>query len=114
MSGLQDSNKTSSTDISLVQDGLKEGGVFGLLTLTTSGTTYEAKVGGSRLALRKSLVITAEHEMYWGYSNAVTTATGTPLYKGQQIIFSIDIDSTFQIWLVCAVSSKTARIAECP
>ena len=102
---------TTNSDLS-VSDGLRDGGVYGALTLTTGGTTYEAKVGGSRLANRKCLTITAMDDMYWGYSSSVTTSNGTPLYKNQQIIFSIDPDSTFQVWLVASSSSKSARISE--
>lgn len=107
-----DSATVSSTGDLAVSDGLSDGGVFGALTLTTGGTAYEAKVGASRLTNRKSLTITALDDMYWGYSNTVTTATGTPLYKNQNIIFDIDSDSTFQVWLVAAANSKTARITE--
>jgi hypothetical protein len=98
-----------------VTDGLSGGGVHGALTLTTGGTAYEAKVGGSRLALRKTLIITALDDMYWGFDNTVTTASGTPLFKNQQVIFSIDPnDANFQVWVVAAASSKTARVAEAP
>lgn len=98
-----------------VQDGLSAGGVHGNLNLVTGGTAYEAKVGVSRLALRKSLAITALDDMYWGYDNTVTTSTGTPFYKNQSLIFSIDPDSgTFQIWLVAAGNNKNARLAESP
>jgi hypothetical protein len=98
-----------------VADGLSSGGVNGNLVLTTANTAYEAKVGGSRLAYRKSLTITALDDMYWGYSNAVTTSNGTPLYKNQQIVFSVDPnDSSFQVWLVASASSKNARITESP
>lgn len=102
---------TTNQDLS-VSDGLRNGGVYGSLTLTTAGTTYEAKVGGSRLSNRKNLTITAMDDMYWGYSNAVTTSTGTPLYKNQVITFSIDPDSSFQVWLVASANTKTARITE--
>lgn len=97
-----------------VQDGLSNGGVNGALTLTTGGTAYEAKVGINRLSNRKNLTITALDDMYWGYDNTVTTSTGSPLYKNQVIIFDIDPDSTFQVWLVATANSKTARIAESP
>lgn len=97
-----------------VVDGLKNGGVQGSLTLTTGGTAYEAKVGGSRLANRKLLTITAEDDMFWGYDNTVTTSNGTPLKKNQQIAFSIDPDSTFQVWVVASGNNKSARITESP
>lgn len=104
-----DSLKTNVTN-----DGLSNGGVYGVLTLTTGGTTYEAKVGVSPLANRKSLVITAIDTMYWGYDSSVTTSTGIPLKADQQIIFSIKPDSTFSIWLVASGNNKKARIAESP
>jgi hypothetical protein len=98
-----------------VADGLSNGGVFGNLLLSTANTAYEAKVGGSRLALRKTLMVTALDDMYWGFSNAVTTSTGTPLFKNQQLTFSIDPNaSTFQVWLVAGANSKNARIVESP
>lgn len=99
-----------------VNDGLNAGGLTGNLNLVTSGTTYEAKVGGSRLANRKSLMIMAfDNDMFWGYSNSVTTTTGFPLLKGQTITFSIDANSSsFQVWLVCASNNKNARIVETP
>lgn len=93
-------------------DGLRQGGVFGAVTLTTANTAYEAKVGGAKLANRRSLTVTAMDDMYWGYDNTVTTSNGTPLFKNQQIVFSIDSDSTFEIWLVASANSKTARVTE--
>jgi hypothetical protein len=97
-----------------VTDGLSNGGVNGLLTLTLANTSYEAKVGASALIYRKSLVIHALDDMYWGYASTVTTANGIPLFKNQQLTFSIDPDSTFKVFLVASGASKTARIAESP
>jgi len=96
------------------QDGLSDGGVHGNLNLVTADVAYEAKVGGSRLSNRKSLTITALDDMFWGYTNTVTTASGTPLKKNQQIVFSIDPDSTFQVWLVSSTANRNARITESP
>ena len=104
---------TTNGDINVV-DGLRNGGVYGNLNLVTGGTAYEAKVGGSALSNRKLLTITALDDIYWGYSNTVTTSTGTPLYKNQQIIFAIDAASTFSIWLVASTNNKNARITESP
>lgn len=111
--GTDTAKVTTNSDLS-TSDGLRNGGVYGVLTLTTGGTSYEAKVGGSRLANRKSLIITALDDMYWGYDSSVTTSNGIPLYKNQQIIFAVDSDSTFQVWLVASGSSKLARVAESP
>jgi len=107
---VQDGGGSLTTD-----DGLSSGGVNGSLSLVIANTQYEAKVGVSRLSNRKSLVITALDDMYWGFSNTVTTATGTPLFKNQQIVFAINPDSnTFQVWLVASGASKSARITESP
>ena len=102
---------TANNDLS-VSDGLSNGGVNGALTLTTANTAYQAKVGASALVNLKNLTITALDDMFWGYNNTVTTATGSPLYKNQVITFDVDPDSTFQVWLVASANGKTARIAE--
>ena len=95
-----------------VVDGLSNGGVFGNLNLVTANTAYEAKVGVSALTNRKSLIITALDDMYWGYTNTVTSANGSPLYKNQTIIFDINPNSSFTIFLLSTANNKNARIAE--
>jgi len=108
-------NKVSITGDASVSDGLKAGGINARLTLTLANTAYEAKVGVSRLSLRKSLTITANNNMFWGYSNTVTSITGTPLKKGQQIVFAIDPDAaSFQVWLVSTTAASAAQITESP
>lgn len=96
-----------------VVDGLGSTGVNGNLNLVTASTAYEAKVGATRLAARKSVVIQAtDGDMYWGYNSSVTSATGTLLYKNQTIEFACDPGSTFQVYLVSILANKNARIAE--
>lgn len=95
-------------------DGLRNGGAFGNLNLVTANTPYEAKVGVSKLSSRKLLTVHALDDMYWGYSNAVTTSNGTPLFKNQSITFAIEPDSTFEVWLVSGANNKNARITESP
>ena len=106
---------STSGDVS-VSDGIHSGGVNGSLSLTTANTAYEAKVGGSRLSNRKTLTIMSEDtDLYWGYSNSVTTSNGTKIYKNQFATFELDPnDSSVQIWIVSASNSKTARITEAP
>lgn len=108
--------KVSTAGDLSVSDGLHSGGVNGALSLTTANTAYEAKVGGSRLANRKTLTIMSEDtDLYWGYSNTVTTSNGTKIYKNQFATFELDAnDSSVQIWIVSASNSKTARITESP
>jgi len=105
---------TANNDLK-TSDGLSQGGVFGNLNLTTAGTAYEAKVGVSALANRKTLTITAlNNGIYWGYDNTVTTSNGSPLSNNQTIIFSIDPNSTFQVWLVGNTNNKDVRLTESP
>ena len=96
-----------------VVDGLSNGGIFGNLNLVTANTAYEAKVGVSALSNRKSLIITALDDMYWGYDNTVSSTNGIPLYKNQTIIFEINPNSSFKVYLLATVNNKNARIAEC-
>lgn len=112
--GTEIDSTDGALNTSVTNDGLKDGGVYGAITLTTGGTAYEAKVGFSALSGRKSLVITALDAMYWGYDSSVTVATGIPLKADQQIIFSIIPGSTFKVWLVASGNNKKARIAESP
>jgi len=73
----------------------------------------EVKVGGSRLTGRRNVTIynnTATNAViYIGYSNAVTSANGIPLYKNQMI--SIDIGDV-AIWSISTVAATDVRIME--
>ena len=106
---------STNHDVS-VSDGLHGSGLYGNLALTTANTSYEVKVGASRLTGRKSVTIMpVDADMYWGYNSSVTTSNGTPIFRNQFMEFSIDAnDSTAQIWVVCASASKNARITESP
>lgn len=115
--------QTDGTDIALVttngdakvSDGIRNGGVYGALSIPTANTPVEAKVGASRLAQRKFMQIYSNNNgLFWGLDSSVTTTTGTPLVNGQVISFSIDPDSTFQVWLVGSSNTKTVNIVECP
>jgi len=103
----------TATGEAKVVDGLRQGGVFKELSIPTAGTAVEVRVGASRLTNRKFITIhTLTNNLWWGYDNTVTTATGTPLANGQFITFNCDPDSTFQIWLVGSSNSRIARITE--
>ena len=108
-------NSTNKGELT-VADGLNSGGLVGNLSLPTANTPYEVKVGASRLSGRKSVMIIAlDGEIFWGYSNSVTTISGFPLAKGQSITFSINAnDNNFQVWVVSANANKNARVAETP
>jgi len=98
-----------------VVDGLRNGGTQGAIATTTANVAIEAKVGGARLTNRKLLVITVlDPNVYYGFDNTVTVSSGTPVANNQVLTFSIDADSTFQIWLVSASTNRNFRILECP
>lgn len=98
-----------------VVDGLANGGVYGSLSVPTANTAVEAKVGASRLTNRKFLQIYSNNNgLFWGLDSSVTTSNGQPLVNGQVITFSIDPDSSFQVWLVGSSNSKSVQVTECP
>lgn len=114
---------TDGTDIALVTtngdqkvvDGVRNGGVYGLLSVPTANTPVEVKVGAGRLAQRKLVYIYSNNNgLFWGLDNTVTTTSGFPLVNGQVVSFSVDPDSTFQVWLVGSTNGKSAQIAEVP
>jgi hypothetical protein len=90
-----------------VADALRVGGVNGAITVST--VAIEAKVGGSRYLDRKLLtMIPTNGTIYYGFSNAVTTTNGTPIYKNQLCILAV---TDIPVWLVAA-SAINVRITE--
>jgi hypothetical protein len=85
-------------------------GVQGVLTVGT--TAVELKVGGSVLANRKLATVsnTSNNVIYWGYTNAVTTANGTPIVKNQQDNW--DISDSGTIFLIAGSAGNDVRITE--
>jgi hypothetical protein len=106
----------AATETTLAKNiGISSGGVYGALTMTTGGTTYEAKVGASKLSGRILLTVTpTTSDIYWGYDSSVTTSTGTIIYKNQTFAFDLNPSSTAAIWLVSSSSSVNVRITEAP
>lgn len=105
---------TANGDAKVI-DGLRNGGVYGALSIPTANTPVEAKVGASRLTNRKFLQIYSNNNgLFWGLDNTVTTTSGTPIVNGQVLTFAIDPDSTFQIWLVGSSNGKSVQVTECP
>lgn len=87
---LQDNsgNSLNSTNNQLqTRDVINVSSQYKALSVTTSAT--EAIGGSSRLTNRKVLSITPTNgTVYYGTSNSVTTATGTPIFKNQTVSFS--------------------------
>jgi hypothetical protein len=90
-----------------VVEALKVGAVFGAVSV--SSTAVEARVGGSRYANRKLLtIIPTNGTLYYGYSNSVTVATGTPIFKNQLCILAV---ADVAVWLIAA-NATDVRITE--
>lgn len=91
-------------------DLLQGAGVQGTLTIGT--TAVELKVGASVLANRKAagLTNTSNNTIYWGYTNAVTTANGRPLQKNVDADW--EISDSASIWLIAASAGNVIKVNE--
>jgi hypothetical protein len=107
---------TGQTDsLSLTIDGdlrtadiINTAGQYRAQSVTT--TAAEALGAATILANRKSLTITPTNgTIYWGFSNAVTTTTGTPIFKNQTVSFAIG--ANVHVWLIAAATTDS-RITE--
>jgi hypothetical protein len=78
--------------------------------ISVGTSAVEAKVGAAKLVGRKALLVTPTNgTVYWGSSNAVTVANGTPIFKNQSYPF--DISDNVAVWLIAA-STVDVRIVE--
>lgn len=89
-------------------DIVNTAGQFRAQTVTNSAAA--AQGAASVLTNRKSLWITpTTGTIYWGTSNAVTTATGSPIFNNQTMQFSVGPGITIY---VIAVGSVNCRMVE--
>ena len=93
-----------------VSDISNNGGLQGSITVGTSA--IQAMVGVSPLSSRKNLTVfnNSSSDIYWGYTNAVTTSTGTPLFKNQLIDFQVGPSTT--VWLIAGSAGNNVRVTE--
>jgi hypothetical protein len=93
-----------------ISEAMNGGGVNGALTVNT--TVVEAKVGASSLTGRALLSIfhNGPGNLYWGMSNAVTTANGTRIFKNTSI--SIPVGANSHVWLISDTTGQDVRIVE--
>ena len=93
-----------------ISDISNNGGVHGTITVTSSA--IEAKVGVSPLSNRKTLTVfnNSNADIYFGYSSAVTTATGTPIFKNQFAEF--EVGPSTSIWLIAGTAGNNTRVTE--
>lgn len=109
--GVFDANKTYNDDQSAVADVLNSGNsVEAAITVGTS--SVEAKVGASRLTGRKALSVfnNSNSTIYWGYTSGVTTSSGTPIFKDQQIVFAVGDGQS--VYLISGSAGNNVRITE--
>lgn len=108
-------NDTSGNQVVVNSDGsintnslLKVGGIQGTVTVGTSA--IEAKVGGSRYAGRKLLMIQPlSTNVFFGFTAGVTTSTGIALASNQIVTFDI---GDIPIYLITTVGTKTVVVVE--
>jgi hypothetical protein len=110
MGMISDSNKGYFDDQVATADVLDNGGVQGALTVGTS--SVEVKVGANRHEGRKSVTLynNSNTTIYWGFNNSVTTATGTPITKGQFIEWTVGENTP--IWVIAGNANNNMRITE--
>lgn len=101
-------NSTANNDLKTF-DGINIEGVQGAVTVGT--TAIEAKVGGSRLTNRKALTIynNSNQTIYWGFTSGVTTATGTPIARGEFLVLQV---SDVGVWLIAGTAGNNVRVTE--
>ena len=98
-----------------VADGISGPGLQAGLTATTANVAVQLMVGASPLSNRKSVTCQPiSADFYWGYTNAVTTSSGTLIRKESFTAWACDPTATtpIQIWIVSATASATYRVTE--
>ena len=86
------------------------GGLHGSVNVST--TAVELKIGASKLVGRKFISIQPKgSKLYFGYSSAVTSLTGTEVFKNQSLFIPVGPDQNF--WLISdSVLGIDVRITE--
>lgn len=85
-------------------------GVQGAVSVGTSAV--EARVGGSALANRKNLTVfnNSSNILYWGFTSAVTTSTGTPIIAGD--FWNMAVGPAQAVYVIAGTAGNDARITE--
>jgi hypothetical protein len=80
--------------------------------LTVGITAVEIKVGASRFTGRKQVTLynNSNETLYWGFTDAVTTATGTPIDRKEFITWTVS-DNT-PLWIIAGSAGNNTRITE--
>ena len=110
MGFLGDTDAFYGDDTTKVTDIINGGGVEGFITVGL--TSVVARVGGSNLTNRVSLTVhnNGAQTIFWGYNSGVTITTGTPIFKGQMVFFSVGVLTN--IYLISGTAAQNVRITE--
>jgi len=108
--GTEIANISPNNDLQ-TSDTLRVGGIQGVLTVGVAAV--ELKVGGSKLANRKTCGLDngSNSTIYWGYTNAVTTTTGRRIYKNQNDA-EWGVSDGASIWLIAGSAGNVIRVNE--
>jgi hypothetical protein len=108
--GITDSNSTYGNDEQLISDVFNNAGLQAALSV--GATAIEAKCGVSVLPDRKVLTVfnNSNTIVYWGYTNAVTIATGTPIFKSQLYTWTAGVN--MHIYLIAGSAGNDCRVTE--
>jgi len=83
--------------------------VYGAISVTT--TPIELKVGASPLTDRQVVTIQPiDGEVYFGYSNTVSSTNGTKIFKGQ--VYPLEAGELLPVWIVAGSGTVNVRITE--
>lgn len=79
--------------------------------INVSTTPVEVKAGGSPLDERQVVTIQpVDGEIYFGYTNSVTSSTGTKIFRGQ--VYPLEAKTSLTIWVVAASGTVDVRVTE--
>lgn len=108
--GSSDNVRISNNNELQISDICNNSGIEGAITATTSATAV--RVGGSNLTNRKILSFfnNGTATLYWGYTNSVTSSTGTPLMRNQHVFGDWGPSTT--IYIIAASGSHDVRVTE--
>lgn len=81
-------------------------------SLTIGTTAVEVKVGATPIDNRKEVTLynNSNNTIYWGFTSAVTTATGTPVEKKEFI--SWRVGPNVSVFVIAATMGNDSRITE--
>ncbi len=94
-------------------DTFNSSGTQGAVSVTNAATLISAN-GSTNLANRKTLTAYnnsgTQATLYFGFTNGVTTSTGTPLIYGQFV--SIAVGPAVSVYMIAASSTHDVRVTE--